>query len=434
MDSDSIFTIIAMVALLIASGFFSATETAYSSLNKLRIKNLADKNDKSAVVAYKLIEKYDQVLSTVLIGNNIVNISLASVGTVFFVDLFKSNPAVSGATVSTVVITVIVLIFGEITPKSLAKDSPEKFAIHTASFVNFLVIIFTPLNFLFSLWKKLISKIVNVSDDYTKTEDELMSWLEEAENDGGIDKQESELLKSAVEFNNLEAIDILTPRVDVVAVPSDATEEEINTAFYESGYTRLPVYKDTIDNIIGIIHQKDFFTLKGKKSSVKDLMKKPLFIPPNVKIDNLLKLLQTEKCHLAVVTDEYGGTMGIVTMEDILEELVGEIWDEHDEVIDSFKELPNGKTRVNCNTDLGDFFEHFGIPNDAEDEYDSATVSGWVMEQLSRIPEEGESFNFKNLAVTVTKIDDRRVVEIEVGILELPDDEAEKDKEKSKED
>ncbi len=429
MDSDSIFTILAMVALLIASGFFSATETAYSSLNKLRIKNLADKGEKNAVIAYKLIEKYDKVLSTVLIGNNIVNISLASIGTVFFVDLFKSNPAVSGATVSTVVITVIVLIFGEITPKSLAKDSPEKFAIHTAPFVNFLVIIFTPLNFIFSLWRQLVGKIVNVSDDYTKTEDELMSWLEEAENDGGIDKQESELLKSAVEFNNLEAIEILTPRVDVVAVSDDATKEEINQVFYESGYTRLPVYKDTIDNIVGIIHQKDFYSLLNNHLTVKDIMKKPLFIPPNVKIDNLLKLLQTEKCHLAVVTDEYGGTMGIVTMEDILEELVGEIWDEHDEVIDNFKELTNGKTRVNCNTDLGDFFEYFGIPNDAEDEYDSATVSGWVMEQLSRIPTKGESFIFKNLAVTVTETDDRRVLEIEVEVLDEPDEEDTKEKE-----
>ncbi len=429
MDSDSIFTILAMVALLIASGFFSATETAYSSLNKLRIKNLADKGEKNAVIAYKLIEKYDKVLSTVLIGNNIVNISLASIGTVFFVDLFKSNPAVSGATVSTVVITVIVLIFGEITPKSLAKDSPEKFAIYTAPFVNFLVIIFTPLNFIFSLWRQLVGKIVNVSDDYTKTEDELMSWLEEAENDGGIDKQESELLKSAVEFNNLEAIEILTPRVDVVAVSDDATKEEINQVFYESGYTRLPVYKDTIDNIVGIIHQKDFYSLLNNHLTVKDIMKKPLFIPPNVKIDNLLKLLQTEKCHLAVVTDEYGGTMGIVTMEDILEELVGEIWDEHDEVIDNFKELTNGKTRVNCNTDLGDFFEYFGIPNDAEDEYDSATVSGWVMEQLSRIPTKGESFIFKNLAVTVTETDDRRVLEIEVEVLDEPDEEDTKEKE-----
>ena len=429
MDSDIIFTILDMVALLIASGFFSATETAYSSLNKLRIKNLADKGEKNAVIAYKLIEKYDKVLSTVLIGNNIVNISLASIGTVFFVDLFKSNPAVSGATVSTVVITVIVLIFGEITPKSLAKDSPEKFAIHTAPFVNFLVIIFTPLNFIFSLWRQLVGKIVNVSDDYTKTEDELMSWLEEAENDGGIDKQESELLKSAVEFNNLEAIEILTPRVDVVAVWDDATKEEINQVFYESGYTRLPVYKDTIDNIVGVIHQKDFYSLLSNHLTVKDIMKKPLFIPPNVKIDNLLKLLQTEKCHLAVVTDEYGGTMGIVTMEDILEELVGEIWDEHDEVIDNFKELMNGKTRVNCNTDLGDFFEYFGIPNDAEDEYDSATVSGWVMEQLSRIPTKGESFIFKNLAVTVTETDDRRVLEIEVEVLDEPDEEDTKEKE-----
>ncbi len=420
MDSDSIFTIIIMIALLIMSAFFSATETAYSSINRTRIRSMAENGNKKAQKVIKLNEKYDKLLSTVLIGNNIVNIALSSIGTLYFVSLFKNG----GATLSTLIITVAVLIFGEITPKSLAKDFPEKFACFSLPIIWLLIIILTPLNFIFSLWKKFLNIIVKVDDDYKITEDELITFLDEAESDGGIDKQESELLRSAVEFNSLEAVEIITPRVDVVAVPFDITKEELGKVFYESGYTRLPVYKESIDNIIGIIHHKDFIGMLNKKDvKLSKIINKPVFVPPNVKIDDLLKLLQTEKCHIAIVTDEYGGTMGIVTMEDILEELVGEIWDEHDEVICEFENIDSGKVRVNCSVELGDFFEHFGLDPDLDEDYDSTTVSGWVMEHLGRIPSEGDEFEYKNLKVKVTKTDFRRVLEICVTIQDQNDDE-----------
>ncbi len=408
MDTD-LGQIIFMVICVILSGYFSATETAFSSINKARIKSLQDKGNKNAAKVLKLTEEYDKLLSTILIGNNIVNIALSSVGTVMFVRYLGDK----GATVSTIVITVVVLIFGEITPKSLAKDFPEKFAMFSAKFIHMLIILLTPLNFLFSAWKKLINTIVKPGDDRKMTDDELLNIVEEATGDGGIDEQEGELLKSVIEFSDHEAQDVLTPRVDVEAVQITASMEEVEKVFIESGYSRLPVYGESIDRIIGIIHQKDFYAaLRNGAKNIRSAMNKPVFTPPNMKIDDLLTLLQKTKSHMAVVTDEYGGTMGIVTMEDILEELVGEIWDEHDEVIEEFTKTGENEYKVVCSADLDDMFEYFGLTG----EYDSTTVSGWVLEQLERIPSEGDSFDYENLTVTVTSTDSQRVLEIKVTV------------------
>ena len=414
-----IMTVVLMVFLVSMSAYFSASETSFSSLNKTRLKSMAEKGSKKAASVLKLSEQYDKLLSSILIGNNIVNIAMASVGTVFFVRHFGDV----GATISTVVITVVVLIFGEISPKSLAKDNPERFAFRSAPLLKFFVTVFTPLNFLFAQWKKLLSKIFKVKNSNSMTQDELLLIVGEAEQAGGINGDEGRLLRSAIEFTDREAEDILTHRVDLAAVQKDAGKDEIAKMFSETKFSRLLVYDESIDDIIGIINQKDFYTANGiTEKNISEIMMEPIFIPPWVKISDLLKLLQSKKSHLAVVSDEYGGTLGIVTMEDILEELVGEIWDEHDEAVETFAKIGDDTYRVQCSEDLGKLCEFFDVTTDS----DSNSISGWVMEELDKIPVVGDKFEYQNLFVTVTKTDDRRVLEIEVKVLPKPKKEEDK--------
>lgn len=407
MNSNTITSIIIMAVLVMLSAYFSATETAFSSLNKTRVKALAEKGNRKAVLTYALVEQYDRLLSTILIGNNIVNIATASIGTMLFVRFFGDI----GATLSTVVITIVVLIFGEISPKSMAKESPEQFAMFSAPILKGLIWFLTPVNFLFTQWKKLLSKVFKVKDDRKMTQDELLMLVEEVSQDGGIDEDEGNLLRSAIEFTDRDAEDILTHRVDLEAVPMTASKEEIAGVFSETRYSRILVYNETIDNIVGVIHQKDFYTGTGiTEKNISDLMTVPIFVPQTVRISDLLKLLQKNKSHIAVISDEYGGTLGIVTMEDILEELVGEIWDEHDEVVESFRKVDEHTVKVACSADLEKMYQFFDIECDSE----STSVSGWVMEQLGRIPNEGDSFIYEDLIITVTDTDYRRVMEIEV--------------------
>ena len=412
MSSGDITTIIIMICLVILSAYFSATETAFSTMNRTRLRTLADKGDRRAEEVLALAENYDRLLSTILVGNNIVNLSLSSVATVFFMRLIKGS---GGATVSTIIVTVVVLIFGEISPKSLAKESPEKFARFSAPLIRILMFILTPVNLLFSLWRRLLSKIFKVPEERGITSDEFITFIDAVEEGGEIDSDESELLRSAVEFNEQEAEDILTPRVDVVGVSEDTSKEEIAQIFTDTGYSRLPVYRDSLDNIIGILHQKDFYDgPQVTDKPLSDIMKLPVYVTPSMKIRYILKLLQKTKSHIAVVTDEYGGTLGIVTMEDILEELVGEIWDEHDEVIEEFTKVDDDTYKIKCSADLDEMLEMFELPENSET--DSNTVSGWVMEQLGHIPVEGDRFEYENLDVTVTSVDNQRVLEILVHV------------------
>ncbi len=410
--------IIMMVVLVLLSGYFSATETAFSSFNKTRMKTIAEKGDKRAILVLNLSERYDKLISTILIGNNIVNIALASLGTIFFVKLYGDI----GATISTAVITVAVLIFGEISPKSIAKDTPEKFAMFSAPYINFLIVVLTPLNFLFSLWKKLLSKLLKVESETKMSQEELLMLVDEVEQEGSIDEDEGDLLRNAIEFTEQEAGDILTHRVDLEAVPMDATKEEIGRLFTQTRFSRLLVYDESIDNIIGVIHLKDFFTEKGITTRpLEELITKPVYIQKTEKINDLLKILQQNKSHIAVVLDEYGGTRGIVTMEDILEELVGEIWDEHDEIIENFKELSEGIYSVDCSVDFDDFCEFFGL----EIQTENNTLSGWIMEQLDKVPEVGDSFVYENQKITVTETDYHRVTNIKIELIEVPEADAE---------
>ena len=430
--------IVLIVFLLLFSALFSATEMAFSSLNKIRLKNAAENGDKKAADVLKTMDYFDRMLYTVLVGNNIVNILSSSVATVLFIDLLQNSA--KGTTVATVVMTVLVLIFGECVPKSLAKEKPEKFAIAVLPLLKlFKWLFWLPATILLGI-KNLIALCFKRGESEEAaqiTEDEIITFVEEAELEGSIGEQESELIRSAVEFNDREAQEILTHRVDISAISEDAGEDEIEALFVETGFSRLPVYQDTIDNIIGVIHHKDFFNkVKTGQVVLSSVVKPVVSVHKSIKISDLLKMLQKEKTHIAVVADDYGGTLGIVTMEDIIEELVGDIWDEHDEVVEEIVELEENKYRVLCTASLDKVFEMFDIRLES----DEASVGGWVVKELDKIPEEGDSFTYDNVEVVVTKTESKRLLEIEATVhvrvdgevVDMPE-ETDEDEEETKE-
>ncbi len=414
MDGNATLTFAILIALVCCSAFFSAAETAYTCLNRVRLKNLANSGNKRAEKVLALSEDYDRLISSILIGNNIVNILSTSLATVLFVQLLGS----SGVTVSTVVMTVSVLLLGEVAPKSIARVRNEKIAFAFYPVLSFIVKLLRPLNFLMGCWQSLIGRMIKDDAEHGVTEEELITMVEEAESDGEIDEHESELIRSAIEFTDLCVEDILTPRVDIVAVDVEATEAEIAAQFAESGFSRLPVYEENVDDIIGILHEKDFYRSRGR-TGVREMMTTPICVMPTTRLSVLLKLLQRQKGHMAVVMDEYGGVTGIVTLEDILEELVGEIWDEHDEIVEEFKRLPDGSCRVQCGANLDDLLDIFGLKK----EYESVTVNGWVLEEMGTFPQPGDTFDCEHLHVTVEQVDKRRVTQILVEPREKPETE-----------
>ena len=418
---------VALVVLVAFSAFFSASETAFSSLNQIRLKSRAEDGDSSAARVLNMAEQYDKLLSTILIGNNIVNIAAASIGTILFTQMLGAE---RGATVSTIVLTIIVLIFGEVTPKSLAKEMPEKVATAVSPFLVLLMALMTPLTWLFTQWKKLLGHFVHSGEADTITEGELMTMVSEAENDGELTDRESELIRSAIEFDDVEVEEILTPRVDVVAVEDDIPLEELAQTFAESGYSRLPVYHGTIDNIIGVVHEKDFYIARLKKATkIDDLVVPTLYTTGSTQISQLLRTLREQHHHLAVVVDEYGGTEGIITLEDILEELVGEIWDEHDEVTEDFRKQSDGSWLVSGSASVDDLYEELDLPE--EEDIDSNTVNGLVQEKTCHLPKVGDRFTLGEYDGVVTRTAKRRVTEVRLTPA-APAEDAEKDDEKDK--
>ena len=407
MDGNTAITFLVLLILVLCSAFFSSAETAYTCLNRVRLKNMANSGNKRAEKVLALAEDYDRLISSILIGNNIVNILSTSLATALFVRLLGS----SGVTVSTVVMTIAILLLGEVAPKSIARVMNEKLAFAFFPVLSLIVKVFTPLNFVMGCWQNLIGRLVKEDEEHGVTEEEIMTMVEEAQSDGEIDEHESELIRSAIEFTDLCVEDILTPRVDIVAVDIGDTEDEIAARFAESGFSRLPVYEESVDDIIGILHEKDFYRNRGRRS-VREMMTTPTCVMPNTRLSVLLKLLQQTKGHMAVVMDEYGGVIGIVTLEDILEELVGEIWDENDEIVEEFQRLPDGRYRVECSANLDDLLEIFSIKK----EYESVTVSGWVLEEMGTFPQEGDTFDCEQLHVTVEKVDKRRVIQILIEV------------------
>ena len=399
--------IIMMAVCLLLSAYFSATETAFSSANTTRLRTLAEKGSGGAALALKLLEQYDRLLSTILIGNNIVNIATASIGTVLFVRHYGD----AGATISTVVVTVVVLIFGEISPKSIAKDCAERCAMLSAPILRVFIWVLLPLNRLFSLWKKLLSRVFRLGGESKMSQEELLMLVDEVQQDGSIDRDEGELLKNAIGFSEQEAQDILIHRVDLAALPVTAGKEEIAALFTQTKYSRLLIYEDSIDHILGTVHQKDFYVGCGVTDKpLRDIIAPPVFALENEPIRLLLKKLQQAKTHVAVVVHEYGGTCGIVTMEDILEELVGEIWDEHDEEEVFLRKLGPDTYTVDAAMDLEDFAAYFHVKTGSE----MVSVSGWVMEQFGRVPEVGDSFTCGDLQVEVMRVENHRIEEIRV--------------------
>lgn len=412
--SGNTVSIIIIIVCLIMSAYFSATETAFSTMNQIRLKNMAEKGNKRAALALKIVNNFDTMLSTILIGNNLVNILLSSVATVVFLRLLGEQ---TGTSVSTAFCTVIVLIFGEISPKSIAKESPESFALFSAPILRVFMVVLKPFNILFSLWKKLLSKIFVSQEDHGITDEELLTIVEEAEQEGGIDEEEGTLIRSAIEFMDLETIDIYTPRVDIIGVPDDVTIEELENVFMETGYSRLPVYKDDIDHIVGIINQKDFHNnIKKNSRPMKDYIRPVLFITPSMKIGSLLKDLQESKTHMAIIIDEFGGTAGLVTIEDIVEELVGDIWDEHDRVVQEIQKISDDEYEVSGGVSLDKVFEKLDI----QESLDFNTISGWIMNVLEGIPREGETFVQNGLEVTVLKMQGHRIQTVKVHKLPEP--------------
>ncbi len=429
MTGPQILQLVIIIVCIILSAYFSATETAFSTFNRIRMKNLAEKGNKKAARVIRLSDNYDTLISTILIGNNIVNILGTSLATILFISLFNNNESL-GTTLSTVIMTVAVLIFGEITPKTIAKKSPEAFSAFSAPIISFIQIILFPITIIFKGWQALLAKLFKSKGDDAITEEELISIIEEAEEDGGLDEDEGSLIKSAIEFNDLEVSDIFTPRIDITAVSTEATKEEISDLFSESGYSRLPIYEGDIDNIVGIIYYKDFYsTAFADNVSIPDIIKPVIYVAKTQRINDLLKELQNKQLHLAVVLDEYGSTAGIVTLEDILEEIVGEIWDEHDEKVEEIKQSGENEYIISGMASVSKVFDMLDVD---DEEVDATNVNGWAMEVLGKLPEVGEKFNEFGLEVEILSTNGKRVEELKITDMRESDDDDEDKKDKKK--
>ncbi len=399
---DYVVYLITMLVCLLLSAYFSASETAFLEMNKARLRTMADKGSRGAELALKLSENENALLSTVMLGNKIVNILLTAMGTLLFVSLLGEGV---GAAISILIATVAILIFGEIFPEALAKSFPEKFAILSSPIIRVFGWILLPFNAFFGLWKLLLNKLFKSRTDEKMSQEELLMLVDEVEQEGSIDGEEGSLIRNVIELRDLTAEEILTHRVNLVGFEADTPKEEIAALFAESKFSRLLVYEEDIDHIIGVLHQKDFYSAQGVTDrEIRDILSPPLFIPQTEHIGDLLRLFQINQSHLAVVVDEYGETYGIVTMEDILEELVGEIWDEHDEVVESFRNIGENIYEVSCDVNPEEFGEFFKVEPNTE----CSTLNGWIAEQLAKIPETDDVFSYEHLTVKVVEVDSHR--------------------------
>ncbi len=424
MPEGSVPLLIAIIALVVLSAFFSSIETAYSCSNKVRLRTLCSSgNNRAGKVLHFAEEGYDKLISTILVGNNIVNLSAATLSTLFFALIITGG--VDSSVISTIAITVTVLIFGEITPKFIAKSYPEKLAMVTYPIIMFFYYLFYPINFLFSGYKWLISKIFKLKNNDVVTEEEILTIVEEAEEDGTLREDETDLIRSVIEFDDVEVGDILVPRVNMIAIDEKATKDEIRKIFKKEGYSRLPVYKGSIDKVIGTIHEKDFYSaVLSNKFDMDKLLQPAFYTTEHIKISVLLKQMQKKKIHLAIVLDEYGGTLGLVTLEDIIEELIGEIWDEFDEEVNYFKESGENCYVVDGNAPLTDVFEKFELEGE-EENFEAFTLSGWIIETLGEIPRANKSFDYKNLNIVILKSTVKKVLQAKITLAKTEGDEEE---------
>ena len=408
MDDDGISQVAVLIIVLLTSAYFSAAETAFLNYNKSRMRNM-EANNKKAALVLNLEDNYDNLMSTILFFRSVLNVTAASLIIFIFSKLFVNK----GILISTVIAIFIIMTAGELIPRGLANMAPDKTAMSCAPSMRLFMRICSPFNFILATLKKMIYRVFKAEEQPSVYEDDLRTVLDEVENEGVIDKSESDLIRSAIEFNETVAEDIYTPRIDIVGIEENESLESIKEKFILSGYSRLPVFSGGMDNIIGVLHEKDYYqALHRKEKDINKMVSKTIYVTPNKKISELLKELQISKAHMAIVIDEYGGTEGLITMEDIIEELVGEIWDEHDEVIEWFKKIGEDKYLVSCNADIDDMLDLFGI--EVDDELDITTVNGFVTMLFEGIPEEGGRIVYKDLDITVTKAEAKRVIEIQV--------------------
>ncbi len=406
--------VIIIIVLILLSAFFSASEMAFSSVNRIRLRNFSNQGDKRADVALKIVNDFDKALTAILIGNNIVNIASTSIATIVFTQKFGT----ASVGISTLVMTFVVLVFGEILPKSLAKENAESFTLAIAKIMSVLIFVLTPIINLFIALKKGVSKLFgkNSINNPSVTEEELKYIIEEIEDEGVLEEQESDLVRSALEFDEIAINEILIPRVNITGIEISEDTEKIKEIFLAERYSRLPVFDKTIDNIIGIIHQKDFFELylKGEKE-IKQIVQDAFYISEHKKISEVLSAMQRTKTHMAIVLDQYGGTAGLVTLEDIIEELVGEIYDENDEEENDFEVIGESSYEISGGLSISDLQEYLELDEDII-ETECNSVGGWVMELMEHIPEKGEKVEWGIFAITVLDVEEQRIRRLHLEI------------------
>lgn len=419
---DDWFSYILLVILIALSAFFSASETAYTTVNKIRLQNYVDAGSKKAKTALFIAENYDRTLTTILIGNNIVNIGASSIATLLFVKLFGP----SGAAISTAVMTILILIFGEVLPKSFAKESSEKFALAFSRSLRILMTVFWPVVFLFIQLKKVAKHISPIKEEETPTvtEQELKFIVESIEDEGVLEKQESELVQHALEFDEKTVQEVLTPRVDMTTLDiEDDLQTNIGLVLTER-FSRIPVCRGTSDRIIGILHTKDLLEalVRGDAIDLASMVQPAFFVYKTKKLSSLLADFKRNKTHVAIVTDDYGGTVGMVTMEDLLEELVGDIWDEDEEIIRDFVRIDSQHFLISGDLTIRELFDHLDLPF-SNLESNHTSCGGWALEALGHIPQAGEAFQFKNMTLTIQEMDDQRVKKLSVYLAPQPEEE-----------
>ncbi len=434
-----IITYVIIIVIMVAlSALFSSTEIAFYSANRMRLKKSAEGGSRTAALALKIMDKFTGALSAILVGNNFVNIAASTFATILIMTLFVKlgGNEDSGwiSVISTTVMTLIVLIFGEIVPKTVGKQNSDAIAKAASYPVRILTVILYPLTGIVTLLVAVFRKIWGKDreeDDPTVTEEELSSIIETVEEEGVIDEEQSELLQSTLEFPDTTVGELLTPRIDLTVIDIDDKDEALKI-IEDSRFTRIPVYEDSIDNIIGILSLTKYYKAisvndeEGETDDIdlRELLMPPLFLHKTMKLPVALGKMRAEKTHIAIIIDEFGGTMGIVTMEDILEELVGDIWDENDVIVDEVSQIGDNMYDVNGDTNIDDFFAEIEF-NDSSFESEYTTVGGWAVEMLEANPHVGDSFTYKNLYIIVTEMDDMRVTKLSAVV--TPSDEEEKE-------
>lgn len=414
MDINFVYGIIIAVCVVL-SAFFSCTETAFSCANRIRLKSYADNGNKKAKTALWVTDNFDKVITAILIGNNVVNLGCSSIATVLCMNIFGN----SGAAIATGGTTLLVLTFGEIIPKCFGKEISDSIALYTAPIIKFLVFALTPFVYFFTAIKSVVLKLAHINKDQPSvTEDELKYIIDSIEEEGILEEQEKDLVQSALDFDEKTALEILTPRVDVVLIDAEDEKQNIKDIIFKERYSRIPVYEGSIDNIIGILQTRDYLEklAERKTPDIKELVTNAHFIYKTRKLSDILTDFKEKKLHMAIVTDEYGGMLGIVTMEDLLEEIVGDIWDEDEDEERTFTKLKDGRYIISGDMDLSDLFEIFEINDD--DDIESISVGGFIIEQLGTIPTINESVEYKDIRITVKRVKNNRIISAFVSKIE----------------